>query len=83
MQSSELKMPLDVKKKESFYARLLGSGSAGVFELLVFHPVDTVSKRLMSNQASVFLELYDNPLYFHRFLPVEHHLIKDYLIYQL
>ncbi|KAL1985546.1 hypothetical protein VTN96DRAFT_7766 [Rasamsonia emersonii] len=40
-------------KKESGTARLLGSGSAGVAELLVFHPVDTIAKRLMSNQGRI------------------------------
>ncbi|EEA23025.1 high copy suppressor of abf2 [Talaromyces marneffei ATCC 18224] len=38
-------------KRESGTARLLGSGSAGIAELLVFHPVDTIAKRLMSNQG--------------------------------
>ena len=37
-------------KKESAQARLLGSASSGIAELLVFHPVDTVAKRLMSNK---------------------------------
>ncbi|CAD6584321.1 MAG: hypothetical protein TREMPRED_003798 [Tremellales sp. Tagirdzhanova-0007] len=36
------------KKRDSGWARVLGSGLA---ELLVFHPVDTVAKRLMSNRA--------------------------------
>lgn len=36
--------------KESGAARLLGSGTSGIAELLVFHPVDTVVKRLMSNK---------------------------------
>ncbi|KAI9670138.1 MAG: hypothetical protein M1817_004475 [Caeruleum heppii] len=40
-------------KKESTAARLLGSGSAGIAELAVFHPVDTIAKRLMSNQGKV------------------------------
>ncbi|KAF2462304.1 mitochondrial carrier protein [Lineolata rhizophorae] len=40
-------------KKESASARLLGAGCAGVAELLVFHPVDTVAKRLMSNYGRV------------------------------
>lgn len=40
-------------KKESGVARLLGSGSAGVAELAVFHPVDTIAKRLMSNQGKI------------------------------
>ncbi|KAL1967264.1 hypothetical protein VTN77DRAFT_3310 [Rasamsonia byssochlamydoides] len=40
-------------KKESATARLLGSGSAGIAELLIFHPVDTIAKRLMSNQGRV------------------------------
>jgi hypothetical protein len=37
------------KSKESAKARLLGSATSGIAELLVFHPVDTVAKRLMSN----------------------------------
>ncbi|KEF51285.1 uncharacterized protein A1O9_12635 [Exophiala aquamarina CBS 119918] len=40
-------------KRESGTARLLGSGSAGIAELLVFHPVDTIAKRLMSNTNKV------------------------------
>ncbi|KAL6720231.1 high copy suppressor of abf2 [Lecanora helva] len=40
-------------KKESATARLLGSGSAGIAELAIFHPVDTIAKRLMSNQGRV------------------------------
>jgi len=40
-------------KKESSMARLLGSGSAGIAELAIFHPVDTIAKRLMSNQGKV------------------------------
>ncbi|KAJ9137016.1 hypothetical protein NKR19_g8326 [Coniochaeta hoffmannii] len=39
--------------KESNFARLLGSGSAGISELAVFHPVDTIAKRLMSNESKV------------------------------
>jgi len=34
-------------------ARLLGSGSAGIAELAVLHPVDTIAKRLMSNQGKI------------------------------
>ncbi|KAK2771890.1 hypothetical protein FQN53_004855 [Emmonsiellopsis sp. PD_33] len=44
--------PKDVKR-ESTMARLLGSGSAGIAELLVFHPVDTTAKRLMSHQGKI------------------------------
>ncbi|RMJ27842.1 Mitochondrial carrier protein [Aspergillus sp. HF37] len=40
-------------KKESATARLLGSGSAGIAELMVFHPVDTTAKRLMSNHGRI------------------------------
>ncbi|PSS06532.1 hypothetical protein PHLCEN_2v3662 [Hermanssonia centrifuga] len=42
---------LNVKGQESGTARVLGSGASGVAELLVFHPVDTIAKRLMSNKA--------------------------------
>ncbi|KAI5787143.1 mitochondrial carrier domain-containing protein [Geopyxis carbonaria] len=40
-------------QKESTIARVLGSGSAGIAELAIFHPVDTTAKRLMSNQGKV------------------------------
>jgi len=39
------------KYKESAQARLLGSATSGIAELMVFHPVDTVTKRLMSNKG--------------------------------
>ena len=41
-------------KKESGTARFLGAASSGILELLGFHPVDTVSKRLMNNPTKVF-----------------------------
>ncbi|KAH8107639.1 mitochondrial carrier domain-containing protein [Cristinia sonorae] len=44
---------LNVKGKESGTARILGSGASGIAELLVFHPVDTIAKRLMSNKSKV------------------------------
>lgn len=34
-------------------ARLIGSATAGVAELAIFHPVDTVAKRLMANETQV------------------------------
>ncbi|KAI9661405.1 MAG: hypothetical protein M1831_003138 [Alyxoria varia] len=40
-------------KRESAAARLTGAGAAGIAELAVFHPVDTVAKRLMSNQGKI------------------------------
>lgn len=39
--------------KESNIARISGSVIAGVLELALFHPIDTVSKRLMSNQGRI------------------------------
>ncbi|EJF65617.1 mitochondrial carrier [Dichomitus squalens] len=44
---------LNVKGSDSGTARVLGSGASGIAELLVFHPVDTVAKRLMSNKSKV------------------------------
>lgn len=32
---------------------LTSPGSAGIAELAIFHPVDTIAKRLMSNQGKV------------------------------
>nr|CAG8457564.1 1950_t:CDS:2 [Entrophospora candida] len=43
------------KQKESGLARLLGSGTSGILELFIFHPVDTIAKRLMTNQQKVFI----------------------------
>lgn len=40
-------------KKQSGIARVLGSATAGIAEICVFHPVDTISKRLMSNHGRV------------------------------
>ena len=39
--------------KESGLARVLGAGTAGVAELVTFHPVDTVAKRLMKSKEKV------------------------------
>ena len=39
--------------KGSVTARVLGSALAGFCELIVFHPVDTVAKRLMSHEGRV------------------------------
>lgn len=35
-------------------ARFAGSGASGVLELILFHPVDTVAKRLMTNETKIF-----------------------------
>ncbi|KAJ3170890.1 hypothetical protein HDU87_008656 [Geranomyces variabilis] len=43
--------PLSANSKDSGAARLIGSGTAGILELLGFHPVDTVAKRLMNSQT--------------------------------
>ncbi|EDK46604.1 Mitochondrial GTP/GDP carrier protein 1 [Lodderomyces elongisporus] len=40
-------------KKTTGLARVLGSATAGIAEIGVFHPVDTISKRLMSNHTKV------------------------------
>ena len=35
-------------------SRFLGSGTSGGFELALFHPIDTIAKRLMSNKTSTY-----------------------------
>ncbi|KAK9462652.1 mitochondrial carrier domain-containing protein [Lipomyces oligophaga] len=45
--------PTSKDKSNSGTARVLGSASAGIAELSVFHPVDTIAKRLMSNNTRV------------------------------
>lgn len=51
--SSANMSPVSNDKKQSGIARVLGSASAGICEIGVFHPVDTISKRLMSNQGKI------------------------------
>ncbi|KAJ3414666.1 hypothetical protein HDV05_006201 [Chytridiales sp. JEL 0842] len=41
-------------RKESSTARFLGSATSGILELLGFHPVDTVAKRLMNSKQKPF-----------------------------
>lgn len=53
-------------------ARLLGSTASGITELMIFHPVDTIAKRLMTNKEAVsgvqgfskviFRDAYEKPL---------------------
>lgn len=45
--------PTSGDKKQSGIARVLGSATAGICELAVFHPVDTTAKRLMSNSSKI------------------------------
>lgn len=47
------------EKSGSAAARVLGSGAAGVLELALFHPVDTVAKRLMSYEARCWCSVSD------------------------
>ncbi|KAJ3199224.1 hypothetical protein HDU83_003840 [Entophlyctis luteolus] len=42
------------KGDESLTARLLGSGLSGILELVCFHPVDTIAKRLMNSTQKPF-----------------------------
>ncbi|AMD22955.1 HHR186Cp [Eremothecium sinecaudum] len=51
-------------RKQSGLARVFGSASAAVLELAVFHPVDTISKRLMSNQTKVTSAAHLNEVIF-------------------
>ncbi|KAI8894163.1 mitochondrial carrier domain-containing protein [Globomyces pollinis-pini] len=46
--------PVTGNSKDSTTARLLGSGTSGILELLGFHPVDTVAKRLMNNKQKIY-----------------------------
>lgn len=39
------------KPHGSGFARVMGSGTAGLLELILFHPVDTIAKRLMTNEV--------------------------------
>ncbi|KAF6758278.1 mitochondrial carrier protein [Ephemerocybe angulata] len=55
--------PVPSNGKDSATARILGSGTSGIAELFIFHPVDTVAKRLMSNKTSVATTGLNNILF--------------------
>lgn len=40
---------------DEIYPKLIGSGIAGILEASIFHPADTISKRLMSNQTKLII----------------------------
>lgn len=40
---------------DHIYSKLLGSSIAGLMEVTLFHPLDTVSKRLMSNEQKLVI----------------------------
>ena len=41
------------RKKSSVKAKIVGSTVAGVSEICIFHPIDTVAKRLMNNKIKI------------------------------
>jgi hypothetical protein len=46
--------PASKHGETSAVARFAGAGASGVLELILFHPVDTVAKRLMTNETKIF-----------------------------
>ena len=55
---------VDVGSGGKATARLLGSTMSGVTELLIFHPVDTIAKRLMTNKTSVWIYIFSVRMHF-------------------
>ena len=48
---------------DNIYTKLIGSGIAGLLESSIFHPLDTTSKRLMSNQDKLIIRGSKSNLY--------------------
>jgi hypothetical protein len=42
------------KKSEDSMPYVIGSSVSGILEVIIFHPIDTIAKRLMSNTTAVF-----------------------------
>ncbi|KAJ9083538.1 high copy suppressor of abf2 [Entomophthora muscae] len=63
--------PSSTDYSHSGLSRFAGSGCAGLLELLGFHPIDTVAKRLMSNTKPVGLNyaIFANHLRFLSLVP--------------
>jgi hypothetical protein len=53
-ESNEIALSANGAPPVSAIARFVGSGFGGFFELALFHPIDTVAKRLMSNKVATF-----------------------------
>lgn len=53
----------DNQKKSQSFARFAGSGIAGFCELTLFHPVDTIAKRLMNSKEEFTKENYNRILF--------------------
>lgn len=41
------------QKKTQNISKIVGSGMTGVIEIVIFHPIDTISKRMMSNYGRI------------------------------
>lgn len=44
---------MKIEKNHSIIPSILGSTVSGVFEIGLFHPLDTMTKRLMNNKTTV------------------------------
>ena len=44
---------MKIEKNQNIFPSLLGSTVSGVFEIGLFHPIDTIAKRLMNNRSNV------------------------------
>jgi hypothetical protein len=53
----------DNGKKSQGFARFAGAGIAGFCELSLFHPVDTIAKRLMNSKEALTKENYNQILF--------------------
>jgi len=53
----------DQEKKSQGFARFFGSGVAGFCELSLFHPVDTIAKRLMNTKDELTRENFNRVLF--------------------
>ncbi|ETO27923.1 hypothetical protein RFI_09209 [Reticulomyxa filosa] len=42
------------KSKEDSLPYVIGSSVSGILEVIIFHPIDTIAKRLMSNTTAIF-----------------------------
>jgi len=45
----------DKKAGKSSAPYVIGSATAGILEIILFHPIDTIAKRLMNNKTPVFI----------------------------
>ena len=59
-----------MKKEKQLWPKIVGGGISGVLEIGLFHPIDTLTKRLMFNTTSVNKNNFSKILFLKKILMI-------------